>query len=49
MAILPRSGAWGLERLPYLKYYNVLKRENIILALGLNAAKNTDYMKKGFK
>ncbi len=28
MSISHWSGAWGLERLPYLKYYNVLKCEN---------------------
>ncbi len=48
MSISPRSGARGLERLPCLKQYNVLKQENR-LTLGLNAAKGTDYMKKSFK
>ncbi len=48
MSTSPQNGAWGLERLPYLKYYNVLKWENR-LTLMLNAAKNTDYMKKSFK
>ncbi len=41
----PPSRATGLERLSCLKYYNVLKRENRS-TLGLNAAKNSDYMKK---
>ncbi len=41
-------GDWGLKRLPYLKYYNVLKRENG-LTLRLNAAKNSAYMKKKFQ
>ncbi len=38
-------GVKGLQRLPCLKYYNVLKRESRF-TLGLNAAKNTDYRKK---
>ncbi len=46
MSISSRSGARGLERLPYLKYYDVLKWENR-LTFRLNAAKNMDYMKKG--
>ncbi len=45
MSISSQSGAMGLERLPCLKYYNVLKQENR-LTLGLNAVKNIDYMKK---
>ncbi len=45
---IPRGGARGLERLACLKYYNVLKCENR-LNLGLNAAKNSDYMKKKFQ
>ncbi len=45
MSISPKSGARGLERLPYLKYYDVLKWENR-LTLGINTAKSTDYMKK---
>ncbi len=48
MDIFPQGGARGLERLAYLKYYNVWKHENR-LTLGLNAAENTDYMKKNFK
>ncbi len=42
MSISPRSGAWGLEILPHLKYHNLRKRENR-LTERLNAAKNTDY------
>ncbi len=48
MSISPRSGARGLERFPSLKYYNVLKRESRF-NLGLNAVKNTHYIKKCFK
>ncbi len=45
MSTSPGSGARGLQRLICLKYYDVLKLE-IRSTLGLNAAKNTDYMKK---
>ncbi len=45
MSISPKSGATVLKKLPSLKYYNVLKLENR-LTLWLNAAKNSDYMKK---
>ncbi len=45
MSISPWSGARGPERLPFLKYYNVLKQE-YRLTLGPKAAKNTDYMTK---
>ncbi len=48
MSISPRppgSGAQELQRLTCLKYYNVLKWESRF-TLGLNAAKNTDYIKK---
>ncbi len=38
----------GLQRLPYLKYYNVLKWESKF-TFGLNTAKNTHYIKKSFK
>ncbi len=38
MSISPRSGARGLEKLIWLKYNIILKRENTF-ALGLNAAK----------
>ncbi len=44
MSISSRSGARGLER-TWLKYYNIQKQQ-ITLSLGLNAAKNTDYMEK---
>ncbi len=45
MSISPRSGAWALWRLPSLKYNNVPKRESRF-TLGLDAAKNTRYIKK---
>ncbi len=45
MSISSQSGAEVFGGLSCLKYYNVLKWENS-LTLGLNAAKNTDYMKK---
>ncbi len=45
MYISCRSGTKGLQILPCLNYYNVLKRESRF-ALELNAAKNMDYMKK---
>ncbi len=45
MSIFACSGTMRAERLPCLKYYNVLKWENR-LTLGLNTAKNTNYMKK---
>ncbi len=45
MSISPQGGARRLERLTWLKYYNVQKRQ-IIFTLGLNAVKNTDFMKK---
>ncbi len=35
----------GARKIACLKYYNVLKRENR-LTVGLNVAKNDDYMKK---
>ncbi len=40
-----RSGARGLHRLSFLKYYNVLESESRF-TLGLKAAKNADYIKK---
>ncbi len=46
MSISPKSGATVLEKLPCLRYYNVLKLENRLTS-ELNAAKNSDYMKKG--
>ncbi len=48
MSISPQSGAGGLERLTWLKYYIVLKLQ-ITFNLGLNAAKNTHYIEKSFK
>ncbi len=48
MPISPRSGARWLQRLTFLKHYNVLKRESRF-TLVLNAAKNTNYIKKRFK
>ncbi len=45
MSISPQSKDRRLERLIWLKYYNLQKRQ-IIFTLGLNAAKNTDCMKK---
>ncbi len=40
-----QGGARGLERLACLKYYNIWKNESRLTS-GLNAAENTDYMKK---
>ncbi len=48
MSILLSSRAGGLERLPYLKFCNALKRD-IIFTLEGDAAKITDYIKKHFK
>ncbi len=45
MCISFSSGASGLQRSIYLKSYNVQKWE-IRFTLGLNAAKNTHYIKK---
>ncbi len=45
MSISPQSGARGLEKLIWLKYYNEQKRQ-ITFTLGLNAVKNTPYMRK---
>ncbi len=47
-SISSRSGARKLQRLPWLKYYHVLKQESRFI-LGPNAAKNTDYIEKHFK
>ncbi len=44
MCTSPKSGTRGLERLPPLKYYSVLKQESGF-TLELNAAKITDYIK----
>ncbi len=43
-----QSGAGGLQRLIFFKYYNVPKLERRFTS-GLNAAKNTDYIEKWFK
>ncbi len=43
-----RSKAKGLERLLWLKYYNVHKRQ-ITFTFELNTVKNNDYMEKRFK
>ncbi len=40
-----RSGARGLQKLPFLKYYNVLEWKNRF-NLGLYTAKITDYIFK---
>ncbi len=45
MSISPQSGARWLERLICLKYYFVLKRQNIF-NLGLNPVKNTHQIRK---
>ncbi len=45
MSIFPQSGTTRLERLIWLKYYNVQQRQ-IIFTLGSNAAKNTEFIKK---
>ncbi len=46
--ISTRSGARGDPKIDLFKYYNVLQWESRF-TLGLNTAKNTDYMKKCFK
>ncbi len=48
MSISPRSGARGLERLIWLKYYIVLNQQ-ITFNLGPNAAKNTHLIEKSFE
>ncbi len=48
MSITPRSGATSLQRLAFLKYYNVQKWQSK-LNLGLNAVKNTPYLTIFFK
>ncbi len=48
MPINHRSGARSLQRLICFKYYIVLKWESRFI-LGLNAAENTDDIKKLFK
>ncbi len=48
MSVSPWSGAWGLQKLRCLKYYNILKPESRF-TLGLNTAENADYIKKCFE
>ncbi len=48
MSISPKRGVKDLQRLISFKCYKVLKWESRF-TLGLNAAKNTDYIKKSFK
>ncbi len=48
MSICLRSGARASKDLSILKYYNALKLERTF-NLGLNTAKNTNYIEKGFK
>ncbi len=45
----PRNEVNGVERLVWLKYYIVLKRQIITFSLGLDAEKNTGYMEKSFQ
>ncbi len=45
MSTYPQSGARGLQRFIWLKYYIVQKCE-VIFTLGLKAVKNTDFMEK---
>ncbi len=45
MSIFPMSRGKGLQRLPCLKYYNVLKWESRF-TLGLDAAKIIGYIEK---
>ncbi len=46
--ISPRSGARGYQKLQFLKYYNVLEWESGF-TLGMDAANNTNYIKKSLK
>ncbi len=48
VTLSPRSGVKCLQRLPCLKYCDVLKRESRF-SLGLSAVKNTDYSEKSIK
>ncbi len=42
----PKGGARGLQRFTFLKYYNAREWESTSrFTLGLNAAKNIDYIK----
>ncbi len=45
MSISPLEGSWVLQRWPLLKYLNAQERKSRF-TLGLDAAKNTDYIKK---
>ncbi len=44
---IPPNGATGIGRLIWLRFYNVQKWQ-ITFTLGLDADKNTDYIKKWF-
>ncbi len=46
ISICPRKGTIGLQKLSFLKHYNVQKSERRFV-LGLNADKNTNNLKKG--
>ncbi len=48
ISVYPWNGGRGLQRLPLLTYYNILKWESR-LTFGLNAAKHSDYIKKCFE
>ncbi len=48
MSVSPQSGTKEFERLPCLKYDNILKQENR-LTLGLNTVQNIDYYKKNIE
>ncbi len=45
---LPKESSYGVPKIAIYVYYYVLKQENWF-TLGLNTAKNTDYIKKSFK
>ncbi len=50
MSICPESGARGLKRLIWLKYYDLVKRQ-ITFTFGLNTAESNEFhqKKKNFK
>ncbi len=48
MSISPWSGDKGLQRLPFMKFYNVLE-EKCKFTIGLNTVKNIDHIKKSFR
>ncbi len=48
MSILPWSGAGGLERFIWLKYY-IYRNGKKYIPFELNAAKNTHHSQKTFK